>query len=324
MDNLSNGGNEVSEIILENVTKSYGNVQGISSINLSIGPGITGILGPNGAGKSTTMKVILGLSKPSIGSVTVNDINPFTDWKSRKNIGFVPEYDCFYEHMTGIEYVSYFLRMHDYNEEEAGKIAKKELSELGLEEAMYRRIRTYSRGMRQKTKVARATAFNPSILVLDEPFQGADPSTRHLLMEKMKKWAEEGKIVLISSHILNDVENLTDSIILINNGKMLASGNRHEIRKLMANIPRKVNVAPSDKSKMRTIAKRMLDEEWITSVNIDDKEGEIVLETNKSEKFYKELPKIIQKEKIGIKKINSDDDSLDSLYEKLVEGVQWK
>ena len=314
----------MSEIVLQNVTKSYGNVLGISDINLSIGPGITGILGPNGAGKSTTMKIILGFSKPSIGSVTVNNINPFKDWKSRRNIGFAPEYDCFYEHMTGIEYVSYFLRIHDFDEEEAEKIAKKELSELGLEEAMHRRIRTYSRGMRQKTKVARATAFNPSILVLDEPFQGADPSTRHLLMQKMKNWAESGKIILISSHILNDVENLTDSIILINNGRMLASGNRHEIRKLMANIPRKVNVAPNDKSKMRTIAKRMLDEDWITSVNINEKEGEIVLETNQSETFYRELPKIIQKEKIGVRKINSDDDSLDSLYEKLVEGAQWK
>ncbi len=314
----------MSDIILQNVTKSYGNVQGISDINLSIGPGITGILGPNGAGKSTTMKLILGLSKPSIGMVTVNNIDPFTDWKSRRNIGFAPEYDCFYEHMTGIEYVSYFLRMHDFDEEEAEEIAKKELSELGLDEAMHRRIRTYSRGMRQKTKVARATAFNPSILVLDEPFQGADPSTRHLLMQKMKNWAGEGKIVLISSHILNDVENLTDSIILINNGRMLASGNRHEIRKLMANIPRKVNVAPNDKSKMRTIAKRMLDEDWITSVNINEKDEEIVLETNQSEIFYRELPKIIQKEKIGVKKINSDDDSLDSLYEKLVEGEQWK
>ncbi len=314
----------MSEIILQNVTKSYGKVQGISDINLSIGSGITGILGPNGAGKSTTMKIILGLSKPSIGRVTVNGIDPFTDWKSRKNIGFAPEYDCFYEHMTGVEYVSYFLRMHDFDEDEAEKIAEKELSELGLEEAMHRRIRTYSRGMRQKTKVARATAFNPSILVLDEPFQGADPSTRHLLMDKMKIWAETGKIVLISSHILNDVENLTDSIVLINNGKMLASGNRHEIRKLMANIPRKVNVMPNDKSKMREMAKRMLDEDWITSVNINEKVGEIILETNQSETFYRELPKIIQREKIGVKKINSDDDSLDSLYEKLVEGAQWK
>ena len=127
----------MSDIILQNVTKSYGNVQGISDINLSIGPGITGILGPNGAGKSTTMKLILGLSKPSIGMVTVNNIDPFTDWKSRRNIGFAPEYDCFYEHMTGIEYVSYFLRMHDFDEEEAEEIAKKELSELGLDEAMH-------------------------------------------------------------------------------------------------------------------------------------------------------------------------------------------
>lgn len=314
----------MNEVILQNVTKSYGNVQGVSGLNLKINPGITGILGPNGAGKSTTMKLILGLSRPSIGNVSVNGVNPFDNFELKKTIGFVAEYDCFYEHMTGIEYVSYFLRMHDFNQEQADKLAKEELTELGLEDAMYRRIRTYSRGMRQKAKVARATAFNPSILVLDEPFQGADPSTRHLLMNKMGKWAKDGKIVLISSHILHDVENLTDSIVLINNGRMLASGDRHEIRKLMANIPRKVMVAPTDKQALRTIAKRMLDEVWITSVNIDEKNEQIILETNQPEKFYSELPNIIHKEKIRIKKINSDDDSLDSLYEKLVGGDQWK
>ena len=189
----------MSEIVLKNVTKNYGNVQGVSDITITLKPGITGILGPNGAGKSTTMKLILGLSRPSIGYVDVNGSDPFVDWKLRSNIGFVPEYDCFYEHMTGMEYVSYFLRMHDVDGEEADEKAKKALIELGLEKSLNRKIRTYSRGMRQKTKVARATVFDPKILVLDEPFQGADPTTRHLLMGKMKKWAEEGKTILILS-----------------------------------------------------------------------------------------------------------------------------
>ena len=188
-------------IILEHVTKNYGNVQGISNINLDIGRGITGILGPNGAGKSTTMKVILGLSRPSRGIVTVDGKNPFDDWKLRRIFGFVPEYDCFYEHMSGLEYVMYFLRMHDYKKEEAEKIARSALSELGLDDAIDRKINTYSRGMRQKTKVARATVFDPDILIMDEPFQGADPTTRILLMEKMTEWADRGKTILISSHI---------------------------------------------------------------------------------------------------------------------------
>ena len=250
--------------------------------------------------------------------------DPFVDWRLRSEIGFVPEYDCFYEHMTGMEYVSYFLRMHDINKEEAEKKAEKALVELGLEKSLNRKIRTYSRGMRQKTKVARATVFDPKILILDEPFQGADPTTRHLLMGKMKKWAKEGKTILISSHILHDIEDLTDTIILINNGKMLASGNRHEIRKLMDNIPRKIMVSPIDRKNLRKLAKRMLDEDWIRATRVNEEKNEIILETDKAEKFYLEFPRILMDEKIEVKKINSDDDSLESLYEKLVGGAQWK
>ena len=314
----------MNTILFEQVTKNYGKVQGISNVTLSIEPGVTGILGPNGAGKSTTMKVLLGLTRPSIGAVAVNGVDPFDNLELRKKIGFVPEYDCFYEHMSAVEYVSYFLMIHDFDSNDAIEIAQGTLTELGLHDAMHRKIRTYSRGMRQKTKIARATAFNPQILILDEPFQGTDPTTRHLLMEKIKSWSNEGKTILISSHILHDVEYLTDNIILINNGSVLASGNRHEIRKLMSNIPIKVKISPIDKKKLRPLIKRMLDEKWITAGRILEEDGEIVLETNKSEEFYTFLPQILKKEKIVVEKIMSEDDSLDSLYSKLVEGKQWK
>jgi|TARA_B100000809_G_C15074132_1_gene507169 ABC-2 type transport system ATP-binding protein len=314
----------MSEVILENVTKNYGKVQGISNISVEIKPGLTGILGPNGAGKSTMMKMVLGLSRPSIGHVSVMGNDPFTNWKQRNKIGFVPEYDCFYEHMSGLDYVAYFLQMHNYTLQEANEMARVSLAELGLEDAMDRKIRTYSRGMRQKTKVARAAVFNPDIFVLDEPFQGADPTTRHLLMMKMKQWADEGKTIMISSHVLHDIENLTDQIILINNGKMLASGNRHEIRNLMNNIPRQIHVTPIKNTNLRKLAKRMLDESWVISTIIDKENDELIIETDSAETFYLELPKIIKKEKIGVKRINSEDDSLDSLYTKLVGGAQWK
>ena len=310
-------------IKLEQVTKNYGNVQGISNINLDVGTGITGILGPNGAGKSTTMKMILGLSRPSRGRVTVEGKDPFTNQDLKRNFGFVPEYDCFYEHMTGLEFVSYFLRMHDIGKEKAEGMARGALSELGLDLAMDRKINTYSRGMRQKTKVARATVFNPEILIMDEPFQGADPTTRILLMEKMTKWAEDGKTILISSHILHDVQSLTDNIALINNGKMLAYGNRHEIRNLI-NIPRPISIVPVKKGSLRKLAKIMIDEKWTKATAIDEENNELTIETNQSEEIYLELPKILQKEKITVRKIYSEDDSLDSLYAKLVEGAQWK
>ena len=310
-------------IKLEQVTKNYGNVQGISNINLEVSKGITGILGPNGAGKSTTMKIILGLSRPSRGRITVNGKNPFEDWELKKDFGFVPEYDCFYEHMSGLEFVSYFLRMHDFQREEAEKRAREALTKLGLEEAMERKINTYSRGMRQKTKVARATVFNPRVLVMDEPFQGADPTTRMLLMKKMTEWAENGKTILISSHILHDIQSLTDNIALINNGKMLAHGNRHEIRNLI-NIPRPITIVPVKDGNLRKLAKRLLDEKWTKATSIDEDTNELTVETTQTEDVYLEIPKILQKEKITVERIYSEDDSLDSLYAKLVEGHQWK
>ena len=310
-------------IKLEQVTKNYGSVQGISNINLEVSKGITGILGPNGAGKSTTMKIILGLSRPSRGRITVNGKNPFEDWELKKNFGFVPEYDCFYEHMSGLEFVSYFLRMHDFQREEAEKRAREALTELGLEEAMERKINTYSRGMRQKTKVARATVFNPRVLVMDEPFQGADPTTRMLLMKKMTEWAENGKTILISSHILHDIRSLTDNIALINNGKMLAHGNRHEIRNLI-NVPRPITIVPVKDGNLRKLAKRLLDEKWTKATSIDEDTNELTVETTQTEDVYLEIPKILQKEKITVEGIYSEDDSLDSLYAKLVEGHQWK
>ena len=143
-------------------------------------------------------------------------------------------------------------------------------------------------------------------------------------MEKIDSWSEEGRTILISSHILHDVEYLTDNIILINNGRVLASGNRHEIRKLMSNIPIQIKISPIDKNQLRPLVKRMLDEKWITAGRLLENEGEIILETNESEKFYTEFPQILEDEKIIVEKIVSDDDTLDSLYSKLVEGKQWK
>ena len=311
------------KIKLEQVTKNYGNVQGISNISLEVDKGITGILGPNGAGKSTTMKMILGLSKPSRGIVTVDGKDPFYDWELKKNFGFVPEYDCFYEHMTGLEFVKYFLRMHDFGKEEAENRARDALSELGLDEAMERKINTYSRGMRQKTKVARATVFDPEVLIMDEPFQGADPTTRMLLMKKMTEWSKKGKTILISSHILHDIQSLTDNIALVNNGKMLAHGNRHEIRNLI-NVPRPISIVPVKNGNLRKLAKRLLDEKWTKATAINEETNELTIETTQSEDIYLEIPKILQKEEITVKKIYSEDDSLDSLYAKLVEGRQWK
>ena len=144
-----------------------------------------------------------------------------------------------------------------------------------------------------------------------------------LLMKKMTEWAENGKTILISSHILHDIQSLTDNIALINNGKMLAHGNRHEIRNLI-NIPRPITIVPVKDGNLRKLAKRLLDEKWTKATSIDEDTNELTVETTQTEDVYLEIPKILQKEKITVERIYSEDDSLDSLYAKLVEGHQWK
>ena len=194
-------------ILLEGATRNYGLVQGVSDVSLELGPGITGILGPNGAGKSTLMKLVLELARPSLGRVRIDGRDPASDWELRSRFGFVPEYDCFYDHMTAREYVAHFLQLQGVAPDEAGERAAALLDDVGLGDAMERRIRTYSRGMRQKAKFARAIAHDPNLLVLDEPFQGTDPTTRRLLMELIRSWADAGRTILLFSvlHLLDMV-----------------------------------------------------------------------------------------------------------------------
>ncbi|MCH2440170.1 MAG: ABC transporter ATP-binding protein [Candidatus Poseidoniia archaeon] len=280
------------------------------------------MLGPNGAGKSTLMKLVLGLARPSLGRVSVDGRNPASDWKLRSRFGFVPEYDCFYDHMTGRDYVAFFLQLQGVTLAEAGERAAALLDDVGLVEAMERRIRTYSHGMRQKTKFARAVAHDPDILVLDEPFQGTDPTTRRLLMERIRKWASEGRTILLSSHILHDVEALTDSIVFLSGGQVLAVGDRHAIQKLMPHVRQKVRLTPIDAGQRPQLARLLLEQPSVEGVSLQRDWVEI--DTSDAEAFHHALPSLLRKAKIAIQAIDSPGEDLEALYEKLVGGEQWE
>ena len=268
------------------------------------------------------MKLVLGLARPSLGRVSVDGRNPASDWKLRSRFGFVPEYDCFYEHMTGRDYVAFFLQLQGVTLAEAGERAAALLDDVGLVEAMERRIRTYSHGMRQKTKFARAVAHDPDILVLDEPFQGTDPTTRRLLMERIRKWASEGRTILLSSHILHDVEALTDSIVFLSGGQVLAVGDRHAIQKLMPHVRQKVRLTPIDAGQRPQLARLLLEQPSVEGVSLQRDWVEI--DTSDAEAFHHALPPLLRKAKIAIHAIDSPGEDLEALYEKLVGGEQWE
>ena len=309
-------------IVLEAATRNYGLVQGVSNVSLELGPGITGILGPNGAGKSTLMKLVLGLARPSLGRVRIDDRDPASDWELRSRFGFVPEYDCFYDHMTAREYVAHFLQLQGVAPDEAGERAAALLDDVGLGDAMERRIRTYSRGMRQKAKFARAIAHDPNLLVLDEPFQGTDPTTRRLLMELIRSWADAGRTILLSSHILHDVEALTDRIVFLSGGQVLAVGDRHAIQKLMPHVRQKVRLTPADAGQRPQLARLLLEQPSVEGVSLQRDWVEV--DTTDAEAFHRALPPLLRKAKIAIHGIDSPGEDLEALYEKLVGGEQWE
>ena len=297
-------------------------MQGVSNVSLELGPGITGILGPNGAGKSTLMKLVLGLARPSLGRVRIDDRDPASDWELRSRFGFVPEYDCFYDHMTAREYVAHFLQLQGVVPDEAGERAAALLDNVGLGDAMERRIRTYSRGMRQKAKFARAIAHDPDLLVLDEPFQGTDPTTRRLLMELIRSWADAGRTILLSSHILHDVEALTDRIVFLSGGQVLAVGDRHAIQKLMPHVRQKVRLTPADAGQRSQLARLLLEQPSVEGVSLQRDWVEV--DTTDAEAFHRALPPLLRKAKIAIHAIDSPGEDLEALYEKLVGGEQWE
>jgi len=298
-------------------------VAALRGLDLTIPRGqYVSIMGQSGSGKSTLMKLVLGLARPSLGSVSIDGRNPASDWELRSRFGFVPEYECFYDHMTGRGYVAHFLQLHGVSPDEAGERAATLLDDLGLVEAMERRIRTYSHGMRQKTKFARAIAHDPDILVLDEPFQGTDPTTRRLLMERIRKWADEGHTILLSSHILHDVEALTDTIVFLSGGQVLAVGDRHAIQKLMPHVRQKVRLTPADAGQRGQLARLLLEQPSIEGVSLQ--RDWVAIDTSDAEAFHQARPPLLRKAKIAIHGIDSPGEDLEALYEKLVGGEQWE
>ncbi len=213
----------------EHLSKWYGQVIGLNDVTVSVPPGITGLLGPNGAGKSTFMKLITGQLRPSKGGVTVLGEPIWRNPKLYFRVGFCPEQDAFYERMTGLEWVTALVRLNGYSEKEAADAAEKAMTTVDLMDAANKKIGAYSKGMRQRVKLAQAIVHDPEMLILDEPLSGMDPLARRRTMKMIREWARQGKSVLVSSHILHEVESMTSNILLINNGRILAEGNVHQI-----------------------------------------------------------------------------------------------
>ncbi len=306
------------EIVIkgENLSKWYGNVQGISEISLEIGKGIQGILGPNGAGKSTFLKILTGQLKPNIGAIKIFGEPVFNNHKLFFDIGYCPEYDAFYREVNGWEFILFKSRLFGYSEKEAVKRAEAALENIGLTESKNRLISEYSLGMRQRLKFASAIINDSKLLILDEPLRGVDPLWRIRIIKMLKEFEKQGRTIIVSSHILSEIESLTNNVILIHQGKVFAHGDIQEIRNLIDSHPHKISVVCNNP---RSLAEKMIPFDFILNIQLKDKEDKIVFETDKRDMFFDSLMKIIADSEIDISEITSPDDNLQSVFDYLID-----
>jgi ABC-2 type transport system ATP-binding protein len=299
----------------DHVSKWYGQVIGLNDVSVSIPRGVTGLLGPNGAGKSTLLKLMTGQLKPSKGAVRVLGEPIWRNPALYFRIGFCPEQDAFYDRMTGLEWVTALVRLNGLGEKEAVEAARRALAAVDLSDAADKKIGAYSKGMRQRVKLAQALVHDPELLILDEPLSGMDPIGRRRTIRMIKEWARAGKSLIVSSHILHEIEAMTSNILLINNGRILAEGNVHRIRELIDEHPHTVNVKSADP---RALARRFLEYDDVLSLRFEG--GAVVVETAKPDEFYTRLTDMAAREEIApIEELTSPDDNLQAVFQYLVK-----
>jgi ABC-2 type transport system ATP-binding protein len=308
----------VSDAILttEHLSKWYGQVSGLNDVTVRVPPGITGLLGPNGAGKSTFMKLITGQLRPSKGQVAVFGESIWGRPAQYRRIGFCPEQDAFYDRMTGLDWVTALVGLHGFDQAAAREAATRALATVDLEDVADKRIGAYSKGMRQRVKLAQAIAHDPELLILDEPLSGMDPVGRRRTMRMIRDWAKQGKSVLVSSHILHEIELMTSNILLINNGRILAEGNVHQIRDLIDEHPHTVHIRAADP---RGLAREFLARADVLSLRFEP--GAVIVETGRPDDFYLRLTELVAEGVCGpVEELTSPDDNLQAVFKYLVKN----
>jgi len=307
----------VSDIIAtDHLSKWYGQVIGLNDVSVTVPAGITGLLGPNGAGKSTFMKLVTGQLKPSKGTINVLGQPIWNNPSQYFRIGFCPEQDSFYERMTGLEWVSALVRLNGVSESDADRMATRAIEAVDLVEAMHKKIGAYSKGMRQRIKMAQALAHDPEFLILDEPLSGMDPIMRRKTIRLIKDWARAGKSILVSSHILHEIESMTANILLINQGRILAEGNVHQIRDLIDEHPHTVYIKADQP---RALAREFLTHDDVLSLRFE--EAAVVVQTGRPDAFYARLTDLAASGSLGaIHEVTSPDDNLQAVFKYLVKA----
>ena len=312
------GAQKSPAVLIDQVSKWYGQVIGINDVSLAIDGGVTGILGPNGAGKSTLFKLLMGRLKPNQGSVRLFGADPWSDTTPYRRVGYVSESERLYDWMTGLDFVTTLARLHGMTREEATERSAHVLDFVGLADVMHKELGKYSKGMRQRVKIAHALVHDPDLIILDEPLHGCDPIARTSVMSVIRELGNQGKTVLVSSHILEEIERITEQIVILHNGRLLAIGNLHAIRDLLDKHPHRILIRCEDP---RSLAALFIREDPVYGVRFPS-EGELEIQTNNLSAAHSLLPSVVVESGQAISTIENPDDNLESLLGYLIGGAQ--
>jgi ABC-2 type transport system ATP-binding protein len=302
-------------IVFDNVSKFYGEILGVNRVNLQIAPGITSLVGPNGAGKSTLMNLMTGLLRPTRGSITILGIPTDQPEQLFRSVGYCTQFDSFPRGMTGREFINSFLLVHGFEQKRATELTRIALERVSLVEAADRKVAGYSKGMRQRIRLAQSIAHEPVVLILDEPLNGLDPMVRAETIALFRKLAAEGLHLIISSHILHEVDMMSDRVVLVNNGYIVAEGNIHGVRDEMEEHPMQILIRCDQPSKL---AAYVFAQDHVVEARLHDDRGGLFIKTRDADRFYLLLNRVVADGELNVESVAPVDDDMSAVYQYLI------
>ena len=302
-------------IVFEDVSKFYGEVLGVNRVNLVLDPGITGLVGPNGSGKTTLFNLATGLLRPSRGRVSVLGLGTDRPEELFRLVGYATQFDSFPKGMTGIGFVESFLRLHGHGGAEARRLAEEAIEWVGLTRDAGRKVAGYSKGMRQRIRLAQAMAHHPAVLLLDEPLNGLDPMVRSEMIALFRQLAEQGLHVVISSHVLHEVDLISDRVVLLNNGYVVAEGEIQGVRSEMERHPMKILIRCDRPGRL---AARAFEEDGVVEARLVEDDKGVLVATRDADSFYLMLNRVVLEEGFTVETVLPVDEDVQSVYRYLI------